>query len=83
MSVMIKLSREGRNNLPFFRVQVIDKQFSPKSGKTLEYIGTYSPVGKTEKFEVKQDRLKFWIDRGALVSARIQKLLKKLAKSAK
>ena len=83
MSVMIKLSREGRNNLPFFRIQVIDKQYSPKSGKTLEFIGTYSPIGKNEKFEIKQDRLKFWIDRGAEISERIQKLIKKYAKLGK
>lgn len=81
MSVMIKLSREGRNNLPFFRIQVIDKQYSPKSGKTLEYIGTYSPIGENEKFEIKQDRLKFWIDRGAAVSERITKLIKKHTKA--
>lgn len=82
MSVMIKLSRQGRNNLPFFRVQVIDKQRSPKSGKTLEFIGTYSPIGEKEKFEIKPERLKFWTDKGAMVSERVAKLLKKHAKSA-
>lgn len=76
MSVAIRLTRQGRTNLPFFRVQVIDKRFSAKSGLALEEIGTYCPTGEKEKFDIKQDRLKFWTDRGALISERVKKLIK-------
>jgi small subunit ribosomal protein S16 len=81
MSVMIKLSRVGRNKLPHFRISVIDKQYAPKSGKALEYIGTYSPIGENERFDIKEDRLKFWTDKGALVSDRIASLIKKHVRS--
>jgi small subunit ribosomal protein S16 len=62
----IRLQRIGRKNDPSFRVVLTDRRNSPKSGKFLEVLGSYA--AKQGNFEVKADRVKYWISKGANVS---------------
>lgn len=65
--LMIRLQRFGRKNDPSFRVVLTDKRNAPKSGKFLEILGFYNP--RTKAKNVKGDRVKYWISKGAKLSA--------------
>lgn len=62
----IRLQRVGRVNIPTFRVVLTDSKNSTKSGRFLEVLGTLDPVN--DKKELKVDRVKHWISKGAQVS---------------
>lgn len=62
----IRLQRVGRVNVPTFRVVLTDSKNSTKSGKFLEVLGMYDPVGNVK--EIKADRVKHWMSHGAQLS---------------
>ena len=62
----IRLQRIGRKNDPAFRAVLTDSKNSTKSGKFLEIIGSYNP--KAGEVNLKADRIKYWISKGAQVS---------------
>ena len=74
--VVIRLSRKGMKNQPFYRITVADQSF-PRDGRFLEVVGTYDPLGKSERVILKKDRVKFWLDRGAQPSDTVRSLLKR------
>ncbi len=75
MAVRIRLARYGTSKKPFYRVVVADQE-APRNGKFLEIVGTYSPRDKTKKFEIKRDRVNYWISKGAKASDTVGDLLK-------
>jgi small subunit ribosomal protein S16 len=79
----IRLQRVGRVNEPQFRVVLTDKRNSSKSGKFKEVLGSYDPKGG--KIEVKSDRVKYWLGKGAKASGTVHNFLvdKKLAEGKK
>ncbi len=71
--LMIRLQRIGRKNDPVFRVVLTDSKNSTKSGKFLEILGHYNP--KMGTYEVKKERAKYWISKGAQVSPTMHNFL--------
>ncbi len=59
----IRLQRIGRKNDPSFRAVLTDSKNSTKSGRFLEILGTYNP--KAGERNLKTDRIKYWISKGA------------------
>ena len=76
MSTRIRLARAGSKNRPFFRIVVSDKR-SPRDGKFIEMVGTYNPLLDPAEVSMKQDRIKYWIDQGAIPTDTVKSLLKK------
>lgn len=74
--LIIRLQRTGRENLPTYRLVVADKARSVK-GKFMEIIGHFLPARKPAVFEVKKDRVEYWMQRGAAVSNTAARLLQK------
>jgi len=70
----IRLKRIGRKNLVQYRVIVQDKQFSPKSGKIVENLGSYDP--HTKIANVNAESAKKHLANGAQPSPRVQKIFK-------
>ena len=70
--LMIRFQRRGRVNDPAFRVVVTEKRSKPKSGE-LEVVGSYYP--KTKATILKNDRILYWISKGAQASPRVHNLL--------
>jgi small subunit ribosomal protein S16 len=70
--LVIRLQRVGRKNDPNFRVVVTDSRNGPKSGSFLEIVGYLNP--KTKKTELKNDRIKNWILKGAQLSPRVHNM---------
>ena len=75
--VVIRLSRGGSKNRPFFNVVVADSRCR-RDGRFIERIGFYNPVAKegAEGFRIAQDRVAYWTGSGAQVSESVARLLK-------
>ncbi len=76
MAVKIRLARHGAKKKPFYRIVVADSE-SPRDGKFLENLGTYDPAYDPAKITIKMDRVRYWMDQGALPSDTVHSLLKK------
>jgi small subunit ribosomal protein S16 len=76
MSVKIRLARHGAKKRPYYRIVVADSK-SPRDGRFLENVGTYNPVLDPAEVVLKQDRIKYWIDQGAILTDTVKSLLKK------
>ena len=69
----IRLQRTGRKNNPFFRVVIGEHTNSAQSGKFLEILGSYDP--KAGVVTVKEDRVKYWLSKGAQASGTVHNFL--------
>lgn len=76
MSVRIRLSRRGAKKKPFYRIVVADIE-SPRDGRFLETVGTYDPLHDPAKITIKGERVKYWMDQGAIPSSTVNSILKK------
>ena len=76
--LMIRLARVGARKQPHYRVVVIDKERA-RNGRSVEVVGTYNPRTTPGSFQVKQDRVDYWVSKGAQLSDRMAKLLKNKA----
>jgi small subunit ribosomal protein S16 len=76
MAVKIRLARHGAKKKPFYRIVVADSE-SPRDGRYLENLGTYDPLYDPAKIILKTERIRYWIDQGALPTDTVQSLLKK------
>ena len=70
--LVIRMQRVGRKNDPAFRVVLTEKRSKPKSGEQ-EILGSYHP--KTKETILKNERISYWISKGAQVSATVHNLL--------
>ncbi len=76
MSVKIRLARHGAKKKPFYRIVVQDIE-SPRDGRFLETVGTYNPLKDPAEVTVKGERIKYWIEQGAIPTDTVRSLLKK------
>ena len=76
MGVRIRLARHGAKKKPFYRIVVADGE-SPRDGKFLEKLGTYDPLKDPAEVTLNPDRIKYWIDKGAIPSDTVRSLFKK------
>lgn len=76
MAVKIRLARHGAKKRPFYRIVVADNKF-PRDGRFLENVGTYNPLQDPAAVVLKQERIRYWIDQGAILSDTVKSLLKK------
>ena len=74
--VKIRLRRMGAKKAPYYRIVVADSR-SPRDGRFIEEIGTYDPMGDSEKLKVNQERVACWIANGAQPTDTVRGLLKK------
>lgn len=74
MAVVIRLSRKGRKKAPFYRLVAQDKR-EKRDGKFLEILGTYNPKAEAKGAVLHQDRIAYWLGKGAVPSDRVASLL--------
>lgn len=72
----IRLQRVGKKHDPSFRVVLTDSRKGPQSGAFLEILGNYN-AQKGEP-QLKGERIKHWITKGAQASDTVHNLLLKL-----
>ena len=77
MSASIRLKRFGTKKRPYYRIVVIDSK-APRDGKTIEEVGYYHPIEAEDKQIVfDADKVRSWIDKGAMVSDTVRSILNK------
>ncbi|WNY65218.1 30S ribosomal protein S16 [Borreliella carolinensis] len=82
MSVRIRLKRMGAKKRPYYRIVVMNST-SPRDGRAIEELGYYHPVEKQNQIKIKEDRMKDWISKGAILSDTVKMLLNKNSLNAK
>jgi small subunit ribosomal protein S16 len=71
--VKIRLRRIGLRNQPSFRIVATEKE-SPNDGRFLEILGSYNPRTEPFSFEAAEDRVFYWLSKGAQPSESVSKL---------
>jgi small subunit ribosomal protein S16 len=74
------MKRIGAKNSPVFRIVVADSR-SPRDGKFIEEIGTYQPLKKGDNFVLDQERVKYWLGKGAQPSDTVASFIRKAART--
>ena len=77
MSVRIRLSRGGSKKRPFYMVVAADQR-APRDGRFIERLGSYNPMlpqDHAERFMINEERVKYWLSKGAQPTERLEKLL--------
>ena len=74
MAVSIRLKRMGKKKHPFYRIVVQDKEAST-SGHVIEEIGTHDPMKNPPVTQWQEDRLKEWLQKGAIPTPTLRSLL--------
>ena len=73
--VRVRLTRVGSNKNPIGRVVVADQR-SPRDGRVIETIGRYNPQTEPSEIVLDQERLRYWLDRGAQPTRTVKHLMK-------
>lgn len=81
--VRIRMKRTGRRHTATFRVTVVDGRAS-RDGRVIEELGWYTPSSKNpeQQFNVKAERVQYWLSKGAQPSDTVRTLLKRAEKAA-
>jgi small subunit ribosomal protein S16 len=81
--VSIRLARGGSKRRPFYHVVVSDSR-SPRDGRYIERIGFFNPQarGAEEELRLDNERVDYWVSKGAQPSERVTSLIKGLRKAA-
>jgi len=82
LPVRIRLKKVGAKNRDAWRV-VVSEVKMPRDGRFIEEIGFYDPLHKEEVITFKEDRLEYWISKGAQPSETVKSLVKRARKQAK
>jgi small subunit ribosomal protein S16 len=75
MSVSMRLTRVGGRKDPVWRVVVADRR-APRDGRFLETIGRYNAQTDPSTIVLNEERVRYWLDKGAQPSDTVRKLLK-------
>lgn len=59
--------RIGAKGRPFYRVVVVDER-AKRTGGYIELLGTYNPLTEPKDIKLKQERIDYWIKKGAQLS---------------
>ena len=73
--VRLRLRRMGAKKAPFFRVVAADAA-SPRDGRFIEVLGHYNPTKDPQIIELKEDRVRHWLDVGAQPSDTVRSLFR-------
>ena len=74
--VRIRLARVGKKKKPFYRIVAADSR-SPRDGRFIEILGSYSPISEPEVTSLKPERIIYWLEHGAQMTERVRAILKK------
>lgn len=76
MAVRIRMTRMGAKKKPFYRLVATDAQ-RRRDGKFLEILGYYDPFSNPAVVKIHQEKVNYWLEKGARVSDSARALLRK------
>jgi small subunit ribosomal protein S16 len=62
--------------VPFYRLVAADSRM-PRDGRYLEVLGTYDPLKSSAAPQLKQERVHYWLGKGAQPSVTVRTLLRR------
>ncbi|HIJ59021.1 MAG TPA: 30S ribosomal protein S16 [Nitrospirae bacterium] len=74
MLVKIRLTRMGSHKKPFYRIIAADSR-ARRDGPFIEIVGTYNPLKEPSEIVLKEDRVKYWLSKGAKPTDTVKKLI--------
>ena len=74
MAISMRLMRFGGKKSPFYRIVVSDRR-SPRGGKFIDRIGTYNPGKDPAEVQIKEERVIYWLSKGAQPTPTVRQLL--------
>ena len=76
MALKIRLARAGSKTRPYYHVVIADVR-SPRDGRFIEAVGSWSPLlpKEGERIKLDADRIKHWMSHGALPTDRVLRFL--------
>jgi small subunit ribosomal protein S16 len=79
--VVLRLSRGGAKNRPFYSIVAADKR-ARRDGNFIERVGFFNPVasGGEVSLRIAMDRLTYWTSNGAQMSPAVAKLVNRFAR---
>src|SRR5580700_6518217 len=72
--VAIRLRRAGSKKRPFFRIVVTDSR-AARDSSFVEILGHYNPRTKPALVDIQQERVDYWISKGAQPSDTVRTLI--------
>ena len=77
----IRLMRMGAKKRPFYRV-IVKEKLSKRDGAYLENVGTYDPTRQPAEIKLNDERVRYWMERGAQPSPTVERLIKSQSRAA-
>ncbi|MET3661459.1 30S ribosomal protein S16 [Aquamicrobium ahrensii] len=76
MALKIRLARAGSKKRPYYHIVIADVR-SPRDGRFIEIVGAWNPMlpKDGDRVKVDADRVKHWLDNGALPTDRVARFL--------
>jgi small subunit ribosomal protein S16 len=74
MAVKLRLKRMGAKKKPVYRIVVMESS-KPRDGRSIEVIGQYEPRQEPVVFNIKEERVKYWLSVGAQPTEPVTRLL--------
>jgi small subunit ribosomal protein S16 len=65
----------GKKKQPVYKLVAADAR-SPRDGKFIEAVGLYNPLTEPHTFEIKEDRVLYWLNVGAQPTSTVKSLLR-------
>jgi small subunit ribosomal protein S16 len=75
MAVSMRLTRVGGKKDPVWRVVVADRR-SPRDGRFIETVGRYNAQTEPSTIVLNEERIRYWLQRGAQPTDTVKKLLR-------
>jgi len=75
LPVKLRLRRMGKKKQPIYKVVAADSR-SPRDGKYLEAVGLYNPLTNPHTVDLKEERVLYWLDKGAQPTDTVKSLLR-------
>lgn len=75
MAVKLRLRRMGKKKQPIYKLVAADER-SPRDGKFIEAVGMYNPLTNPHTFDLKEDRVNYWLGVGAQPTDTVKSLLR-------
>jgi small subunit ribosomal protein S16 len=81
MAVKLRLTRRGAKKKPFYRIVAADSE-APRDGRFLDIVGTYDPNYDPAAVVLKNDKIDYWLDQGAIPTETVANIIKKARKDS-
>ena len=72
----IRLTRQGAKKKPFYRIVVAERE-AKRDGRFVEIVGHYNPCREPVEFKLDQERINYWIERGAQPTDTVRGLIRR------